>query len=313
MSDQQHSIEALDKIISEKNAGTLQEIVDPRTEQSVPLANMPQMRTLRSVKALLDEYLERPLTRAGTATLLTEESFHAQVNRFKSPRHTALFADPDVTAPSVTAIFDYHEQGAVEDVAYDNDLEDRCATGWGKHRAILKLDTSDEWKKWVDVHEDGMVQTEFASFLQDRIGDLVTVDQSEEAVRSLVEQISARVGTPQQIMTLARGLSVKANQAVRAAVTLESGEGEISFAETHTDASGAKLTVPTLFYINVPVFYGGLSYRIPVRLRYRLAGSIVWSLSLYRHDKVFDHALTQVRNRITAETGLPVLVGIPEA
>ena len=313
---QQSEIADLDAIISHKNDIRLLPVEDPRTGFEVGIASVPGNRKLQSLKPLLDEYLERPTRRIGTATLETEESFHLIVNRYMSEEHTVLFLNPDAKAPTVTAVFDHHTAGPLEKVGKPPMGQDApVVTGFGQHRAVLRLRLSDEWKAWHAVNNAQLGQIEFAELLQDRIGDLVVVNPAENTgARDLIAQLDARLGTPQRIMSLARGLTVKANASVRAAITLESGEGEISYAESHTDANGAKLTVPTLFYIGIPVFYAGPTYLIPVRVRYRLSGgTLVWSIALHRADRVFDDALKQVRAAVTLSTGLQVLVGQPDA
>ena len=64
---------------------------------------------------------------------------------------------------------------------------------------------------------------------------------------------------------------VSVETSVQQAVTLATGEITINFAEQHKDGAGAPIRIPNLFLIAVPVFEAGDAYRIPVRLRYRLA------------------------------------------
>jgi hypothetical protein len=72
--------------------------------------------------------------------------------------------------------------------------------------------------------------------------------------------------------------------------------------------------VPNLFLIGIPVFEGGPLYRIPVRLRYRLAGGrVTWIVRRYRPEAVFKDAFDEALARIGEATGLPVLRGAPEA
>lgn len=315
-----HGVAVLERVIAERSGVELLPIADPRRPDGTPaveLASLPAQRRLVSLLPFLDEYLPRPLRRQGTVTVRDQASFLALVERFRSEQHTVVFANPDERAPSVTAIFDYHAPGPVE--AVGEAAGDR-PTGWGRHRAVLALETSEAWDAWLeaDARDEGFLMPELAAFLQDRIGDLVYVDlgkQEELKARLIVEDLQAKVGSPQQLMQLARNFEVRAAARVRNAHTLETGEATLIFEEEHTavDKQGGTMTVPTLFFITIPIFYGGEPYRIPVRLRYRAQGpAIRWFIALHRADKAFEDAFTRVLDAIRAGANLPVWLGTPE-
>ncbi|WP_343328067.1 DUF2303 family protein [Leisingera sp. MMG026] len=94
----------------------------------------------------------------------------------------------------------------------------------------------------------------------------------------------------------------------------DTGEGEIQFLNEHKDAAGQPLKIPKLIIIAIPVFMGGAAYRMPVRLRYRKAGSTVkLLLSVYNPEKAFETAFKEAVEEATKETGLPTFRGTPEA
>lgn len=299
---------SLDAIAKEKNAVTIIDLQHPSIEGSVPVASVPQGRSLLSVRGFMEEYLDRPLRRRGLATVLSARAFVDLVNRFRGAS-SAVFADPDPKAPSLTAVFNYHEKGTTEAVD-----EGTAEPGWCDHRAKLACRMSEEWKAWTSIHAKPLSQQDFAEFLQDRIADCVIVDSAKETpIAEMVEQLQARLGGPIQLMKLARGLEVKQGLAVKNAITLETGELQVSFIETQADANGGPITTPNLFFITIPVFYAGAAYRIAVRLRYRVRGSdVVWSFHLYRADKVFEHAFDELMEKVRADTELPVFVGAQE-
>lgn len=304
-------ITALDDIISQKNDVAYVMLKDPRVDAryDVPLLSVPEGRDVQSVRAFLDEYLERPLRRRGEAVVQSAQAFLDLVERFKG-ESSVVYANPDAKAPSLTAIFNYHAEGSTEAVDAGDAL-----TGWGDHRGTLACRMSDEWKAWLGVHGRELDQAEFAAFLQDHIADCVLVDTGKEpTVQEVVDQLQARLGGPVQLMKLARGLEVRAGVAVKNAVTLETGEIQISHVEQHQGENGGPITTPTLFFITIPVFYAGVPYRIAVRLRYRIrgAGAIAWSFHLYRHDKTFDHAFDELLQKVRDESGLDVFLGSPE-
>ena len=67
--------------------------------------------------------------------------------------------------------------------------------------------------------------------------------------------------------------------------------------------------------IGIPVFENGDKWRVDVRLRYRIAegGSLTMWLELIRPHKVMDQAVNELRSQISAQTGLTILNGVPNA
>lgn len=300
----------LAKLIERKHEVQVLTLEDPRFEGArVPVASVPEGRELQDLTELLDEYLPHPVRRKGTAKLLTTAAFLKHVERFQHEAETALFAVPSPTDPTVTAIYDYHASPR----AVDGQTAP-VVPGWCEHRAVLSLRLSNEWKAWWAVNDKPLTQTEFASFLQDRMADLTLVDAQEPDVVATRELLDARIGGPQSMMTLSRGLEVRQNITVKDARTLETGEVQIAYVETQEAAGGGPLTSPTLFFITIPIFYGGGMFRVPVRVRYRITPQgIRWSLLLFRADKAFDVAFKAVIDEVSKVTGLPVFIGAPEA
>jgi uncharacterized protein YfdQ (DUF2303 family) len=270
----------------------------------VPFVVLPEGQRVVSIKDIIDEFRERPERREGAETLADESSFVAWVNRFKSDP-TVIFATPDRRAPRLTAIFDYHPEGGPSD-----------RTGFRAYRAVLPLALSDEWKAWSDVNGKAMSQSDFAAFLEDRIQDVVLPPAVlPDALERFVSTVGAVLASPSQLIAVSRGLQVNVSSTVREVVTLNTGEINVKYAESHqtTDGKGAPLTVPNFFLLQIPVFYGGAPYQIPVRLRYRQQQSaLTWSYHLYRPDVSFDHAFAEIKDKVAAATSVPVFEGTPE-
>lgn len=162
---------------------------------------------------------------------------------------------------------------------------------------------------------DGKVksQSEFAEFLEDRIGDVVLPERDDAVANRIAEQLSARIGGPTGVMALARGLEVNVNSKVVNAVTLASGEVNVRFETTHTDSAGAPISVPNLFFISIPVFFNGPRYLIAVRLRYRQKdGTLLWFYQLHRPDLSIDHAFREIVSEAAKQTELMTVLGTPE-
>ena len=256
---------------------------------------------------VFDQYRTAPRLRQGSATLLSIDSLIDHINRFKDA-DSIVFADDNRTAPSITAVLDYHRIGAGGDPRF------------GKHRSLFGFPLSDEWKAWNESNATAMSMADFAAFLENRIIDVLYVipgeDSLPEDVQRLIDTLGGgdTVATPNKLMELARGLQVNESAVVQEAVNLSTGEGVVRFQSEHTDAAGAPLKVPSLFLIGIPVFNNGPLYRIAARLRYRKAGGrLTFWYELWRTDRTFDHAFAEAIERVKIETELPVLIGKPEA
>jgi uncharacterized protein YfdQ (DUF2303 family) len=260
---------------------------------------LPKDKRVESLKPIMDQYLEAPERIKGEARIGDIESFLAHAARFGSKEGSAIFAHPDRRAPHLLAVYDYSEKDGPD---------------FHGHRAKYVPPMADEWLAWTGRDGQAMKQGDFAAFIEDRIGDVIVPDSAgaDAAVQDFANLVGGVLATPQRLIEVSRGLSIAAEQRVKQAVNLGTGEVSVSFEETHGTAN-AGLKVPNLFVIAIPVFYAGPSYRIPVRLRYRLKdGVISWSLHLYRADRVFDDAFGDVVAKART-SGLPVFVGAPES
>ena len=289
---------------------------------TAPVLVLPSGKILQSVKKHLDEFRARPERKQGTAALTSLDSFIAHANRFKDTQ-SAVFANDDRKAPSLTAVLDYHESG---------DGKPR----FGRHRGFYAFPLSDEWKAWSEKNGAKLGQKNFAEFIEDRIADVMAPPPSvaerigeeipesasggdfgtrtpDEQLAYLARLIGGNFAGPARLMELSRGLSIHANESIENAVTLATGETSLVYKADHVNGQGEKVRVPNLFLISIPVFLNGPRYRIAVRLRYRLAGGVVWFFELYRADKVFDHAFDEACAKVSAEIGLPLFRGAPEA
>lgn len=267
--------------------------------------SLPEGRKAQSIKAFLDEYLKAPERKKGTARLTTLDSFIAHVLRTKD-EHSAIFAIDDPKAPKFVAVYDYNQKDGVPRFA--------------QHRAEYPFPVSDEWKAWMEADDKPMKQPDFAAFLEDRIVDVLGGDSAQpgnevgERASAFAAVLGITLASPQKLMTLARGLTIKAGVLVTNAQNLSSGEMQITFAEDHKDENGNELRVPGGFAIAIPIFRGGAPYKLPVRLRYRReGGQILWIISLYRTDESFHHALKEAIEKTEHDSGLPVFAGAPEA
>jgi uncharacterized protein YfdQ (DUF2303 family) len=274
------------------------ETIDGRTIAVVPTK---QGKELRSVKALIDEYQVAPDRRKGTATFNEPKSFADHVNRMKN-ENTALFACVDRSNPSVLAVYDYH------------DLEGGGAH-FCQHRALYPFPVSAEWKAWSTMDGSKMNQRQFCEFVEDRIPDLVNPSEVEigPSTAKYLEALDCEVAKPRDVIGLSRELAVRVEQECVNAVSLSSGQGQVQFKEFHKDVNGAPLVVPGVFLIDVPIFLGGDSSIVPVRLRYRAKeGVVTWWYQLALVDLLFRDAIDIEIEKLREAVARPIFIGSPE-
>lgn len=262
---------------------------------------LPKGLELHALKRFRDELAERPDRRAGTAKLTTLESFCEHVVRF-ADEHSAIFASEDPKAPRLEAVLDYHEKGAAG------------APRFGKHRAVYQFPISEEWAAWTRRTAEHMSQADFAAFLEDHLADVRDPSSIGPVAKTFAANLQIRLASPNDLLTLSRGLSLRVEQNVAHHVSLSSGEGQISYEEKHSERDGSgPVKVPGGFVVAIPVFRRGAAYELPARLRYRVAsGKIAWKIDLYGTDRVFAHAFEEATNTAKLQTGLPLFYGTPE-
>jgi hypothetical protein len=261
---------------------------------------------IQSVRDEFEKWRIVPTLKSGTATVQTLESFIELTDRHQTPE-SVILADFNWEKPSFTTIVDYHAR----DVTDDKGKTERGCPNNGKHRIHYPFPLSKEWEAWTGANAEAMNQQQFAEFIEDHIPDLTTPDEAE--ARHWQQTLGGRVATPADVITLSRGLQVFAETRVANAVTLQSGEGQLTFEEEHKDANGQRINVPSLFIIRIPPFFMGEAVRIPVRLRYRVkAGAITWFYQLYKPEKWITEEVERAFSRVTGATGLPGFVGTPE-
>lgn len=251
-----------------------------------------------SIKATVDEYRRRPERKTGTAVVNTLESFIDLTDRHRTA-DSVIFADTDWRNPSLTTIVDYHEARSAGDP--DN----------GRHRIHYPFPLSEEWKAWIKQDGEPMSQEAFAEWIEDHLPELSSPGTDE--VEDFGQKFGLKVAYPNEMVALSRGLKIHVESRIKNNVTLQTGEGEITWDEEHKDAAGNKITVPGLFILSIPPFFMGETTRIPVRLRYRVAaGNVRWFFKLYRPDVYITQQIE--RDLLTAATAteLPHFRGKPE-
>lgn len=267
------------------------------------VAILPKDKRIEDLQPILDMYLVAPKRRIGTASLTDLASLLAHLSRFATPE-SAVFADPNRAAPKLTVVFDYHPREAHK--------AEVGRTDWLAHRAEYAPKLSDAWKVWTAYDSKSMPQADFATFIEDRLMDLVVPNLDDPTLKTFAELVQGRFAEPSDLVALSRGLAINVDVKVRNAVQLNTGAIQVQYDEQHQDGEGAPINIANLFQIAIPVFYGGANYRMAVRLRYRLAQQkLVWHYTLVRPELVFDDAFMGIVSKVREE-GYPVFLGTPE-
>lgn len=255
------------------------------------------------VSPLFEKFRLFPKQKLGTAHVTAAESFIDLTNRHKTPA-SALFANTlDWKKPSLTAVIDYHRTN--ETGSGDAD--------WLKHRVVYDFPLTDEWQAWIARDGKIMEQEDFAEWFEEHLPELSSPDSQE--AEDFLANYGLKVAYPNEILALTRGISVHVESRVKTNITLQSGEGEITFEEEHKDGrTGVKLAVPGMFILSIKPFRMGNACRIPVRLRYRVSGGgVKWFFKMLRPEDYVTQEILRDCERAASETGLPLYHGAPEA
>lgn len=262
---------------------------------------IPADMKLVSIKGSLDEYLQKPERAKGVAAHSELPSFIAHANSFKRDS-SAVFAVMGEAFMQV--IYDYHSKDS---------------TSFNEHRGAFKAAASRQWQTWLAQNGEAMGQADFATFIEDNALDLIdppatdSIHHADSAILNVSKTLGSPIASASKIRELARGIAINEASSAKSFINPNTGEVQIEYAAEHNDSAGAKLKVPNLFLIAIPVYEGEHSYRVLVRLRYRLAGGRVsWFFSLYQPEQCVEDAFGEMCTKVATETGLPVYRGSPE-
>lgn len=295
------------------------------TPFTVPhLVSVPEKRRIEDLtekhRAAL-EYL-KPARRRGTARFADLQSLITWTNRFKGDT-SALFAKPDMTAPTLTCIADYHAEGPADiSNPYGDDSARHC-----HHRAIYDFPLSDEWKAWMKVSDAMLEKDDLGEFIESQAkdimdptpailkGDISNKNQPfENRLIETAQKIEGRYGQLSQLLAMSKQFQIHETSNLTVSANRDTGEAQIQFLNEHKGADGKPLNIPNLIIIAIPVFLGGAPYRMPVRFRYRKSGGQVrFILSVYNPEKAFEAAFKEAIAEATEATELPTFMGSPEA
>jgi uncharacterized protein YfdQ (DUF2303 family) len=280
----------------------------------IPFAVLPAGVKVETLKPLIDQWRPVPERMRGRVQLNELDSLAAFVNRHKRDESIIFVDDSDLTAPTIEVIFDAHQPESVRlaPPMVEGAMPAEPSPGWQDFRATYAFPLTPAWKAWFEAAGKWLSQAAFASFLEERIDEVLDPSDPGEPAKVMAEKLGFQLAGAGKLLEVSRGLQLRVNQHVVSAQNLSTGEVQVVFDEKHEDSKGGPLKVPGGFAIAVPVFRGGALYRIPVRLRYRTdGGRVVWQLLPHRLDQVFENAIEGAAQGLREKTALPVLRGKP--
>jgi hypothetical protein len=205
----------------------------------------------------LDDTLrkEGPLRPRITLKVHTLAAFLLALDRYYQEDRTVVYADTLSPSPSLEAVFDDDQLSDGYKTSLDglsNDAAMRPLPAWREHRARYEFPLSDEWRAWVGSAAKPMDQGTFATWLEDRVLDVVDPIGVSDVTRNLAEQLRVTMASPSKLLDLSRGLAVKVEETIHQVVLLDSGETQMQWKTEHKDELGERIRVPNGFAIAIP-------------------------------------------------------------
>jgi uncharacterized protein YfdQ (DUF2303 family) len=174
---------------------------------------------------------------------------------------SVIFANDKSRA--LAAVIDYHKKDTMP--------------AWADHRASYTAKFSRELLAWQGNDGKPMPQIAFAEFIEDRIADVVEPKGADLLERAL------------KLQFITKGV-------FGSAVRLQSGEFQLTWSEEQEKGT---VELPEKIAIGIPLFHNGKSYKIPVRLRYRLGeGKVTFTYKLVDIEAAIEHAFADVVRQV---------------
>ena len=249
--------------------------VDKGTHPFVVVPNDCKVEPLE--RLIFNDHQPRPERVRQSVTVLDPESFIAYYALFSDTQSRVFANEP---ASTVLGILDYHASG------------EGNAPRWGHHKLTLKMEFSEEWKRWTGKNGKQMMQMEFAEFLEQN-----AVDISKP--------------TPSAIMDVARDLDGTTEVQFGSGTRTQSGNIRFKYTEqTKTSVGGAAVEIPERFTLSIPVYIGGPRMDVEALLRYRIKeGSLTFFFTLVRPEEAQRNAFLSARQVIADKLGIAIING----
>jgi uncharacterized protein YfdQ (DUF2303 family) len=206
--------------------------------------------------------------------LLDKDSLSEYIIRHRTDS-TIIFADP--FDDTFSAQIDWH--GAEE-------------ANFIEHRATLKLQRSEEWKRWSGISGKLLPQMEFAQFLEENAADVLRPSGAD-------------------LLEVAKDLSARRNVNWKSAIRLDNGDEAFGYAEeTVAQAKSGQIDVPRMFVLQIPVYMNEPPLEVNAFLRWKLdSGALGIGIQLHRPVFIQQAVFNRIGQDIAGRTDRQVLTG----
>jgi uncharacterized protein YfdQ (DUF2303 family) len=226
---------------------------------------------------------ELPMYVSQGVLLQSGDSLIQYVNRFKQ-LSTILLCD--IQANQIVALIDYHEGS---DILSDTPaVADR-----NTHSANLTLPFSEEWKLWKGIDGKLMAQLDFARFIEENACDVLTPSGAD-------------------LLEVCRDLQAKRKVDFRKAVRTASDNENFEYADTtEAKTTSGGIEIPSLFTLQIPVYFEGRSIEISAFLRWKLeeGTGLTLGVKLSRAEYVRQAMFREIVDQVAVSTDVPAMYG----
>lgn len=231
----------------------------------------------------LEKLLPAPARKRASVTMTDAASFVAYTKKHGSLDECVIYADVDATTNKCNLLA----------IINDNKAD---APQWRDHRCSFAPKLSLEWSRWLSGNKKAMNQSDFATWLEDNLGDIASVPNMPSGA---------------DILAMALGFEANADKKFRSKINLQNGGVSFEFVEDETKETRTRMTVFERFTLGLPVFDGSAdAYPVEARLKYReKEGRVTFWYELIRPDRVFKSAVADTLNHIKEQTGFMLLNG----
>lgn len=249
------------------------------SDNAIPYSVVPEGYNVEN----LEFALEAPVRKRGNVVTNDANSFISYIKKHGSLDECVIYADVDTVnfKVSMDAVINDHHSDKAQ---------------WRDHRCGFIPKLSVEFGRWRQKTGQAMSQADFATFIEDNLPDIASVDGSP---------------TGQQMLEMSLNFEATADKRFRSKTNLQSGGVSIEFVDQDNDQTRTRMEVFSRFTIGIPVFEGSNSaYPVEARLKYSAKdGKLSFWYELIRLDRVFKSAVTDELNLIVEKTGFMLLNG----
>ncbi len=231
-----------------------------------------------------DEWLDQPKRKKGTFTVTDVASF-AKYWEKHSDANSEVYADR--STGRVTAVLNAHKNVEGEE----------NGARFGDHRLVLQLQHSDSWRAWTGRNEKQMTQEDFAEFLEDHLGDVLSPSAAE-------------------MLEIVTSIQASLHGDFESKVALSNGQRQFKYMENVKATAGTaqrQLEIPTEIGLALRVFDGDeRGVNVTARFRYRIGGGkLVLFYKLDRPNEIVQAAFEGAVVKVGEACGTTVLRGAP--